>query len=474
MNPARLSAACIASLVSGGELKAEAVTAAFLRQIEKKNPDISAYIEVCSKHAMEQARRIDRERITGRLAGVPVALKDNILYKGFPATCGSRMLEHAVARYDAAAVKKLKAEGAVIIGKTNMDEFAMGSSTENSAFFPTRNPYDLSRVPGGSSGGSAAAVAGGMAAAALGSDSGGSVRQPAAYCGLVGLRPTYGRISRYGLVAFASSFDQIGPLCRSVEDCALMTACLCGHDPADSTSAQEPVPDFASLVNEPVHPDGWKIGRLHPDMLDGVQPEVRSAYENMISLLTEEGADIIDMNFPDWKYALLSYFILAPAEASSNLSRFDGVRYGLRVHMDDLDEMYIRSRTEGFGREVKRRIFFGAFALSAGQYESFFLRATRARRKIADELIRSMRKVDFILTPTTAEAAFALGDREDPIAMYRCDRFTVPAGLAGLPALSLPMGRSKAGLPLGLQIVSGFFQEIRVFKLAFWLENRVQ
>lgn len=474
MNSIRLSASRIASLVSSGRIQAEAVAEAFLAEIKKSDPRVSAYLKVFDDHALEQAREIDRGKKSGRLAGVPIALKDNILYKGYPATCASKMLADAAALYDAAVVEKLKAEGAVILGKTNLDEFAMGSSTENSAFFTTRNPWDSTRVPGGSSGGSAAAVAAGMAAAALGSDSGGSVRQPAAFCGLVGLRPTYGRVSRYGLVAFASSLDQIGPLCRSVEDCALLTACLCGRDSRDATSADEPVPDFAAELKNDFSPCGLKIGRLHPAMLEDIQPEVRSAYDNMLSLLAAEGASITEMNFPSWKFALMSYYILAPAEASSNLSRFDGVRYGLRVQDMDLENMYIQSRNRGLGPEVKRRIILGAFALSAGQYESFFLRAARARKKIRDELCTALNQVNVIVTPTAAEEAFVFGERKDPISMYRSDRFTVPASLAGLPSLSLPMGVSRKRLPLGIQVIGHFFQESDIFKLAFWLENRVQ
>jgi aspartyl-tRNA(Asn)/glutamyl-tRNA(Gln) amidotransferase subunit A len=474
MNPVRMSASRIASLVSSGRIQAEAVAEAFLAEIKKSDSRISAYLKVFDGHVLEQAREIDREKKSGRLAGVPIALKDNILYKGYPATCGSKILAETAALYDAAVVDKLKTEGAVILGKTNMDEFAMGSSTENSAFFPTRNPWDPARVPGGSSGGSAAAVAAGIAAAALGSDSGGSVRQPAAYCGLVGLRPTYGRISRYGLVAFASSLDQIGPLCCSVEDCALLASCLCGHDSRDSTSADVQVPDFAAELKNDFSPGGLKIGRLHPAMLEDIQPEVRSAYDDMISLLAAEGAGITEINFSSWKYALMSYCILAPAEASSNLSRFDGVRYGMRIQEADLENMYIQSRTRGLGPEVKRRIILGAFSLSAGQYESFFLRAARARKKIMDELCTALNQVDFIVTPTAAEEAFAFGERKDPISMYRSDRFTVPASLAGLPALSLPMGISRRGLPLGIQVIGHFFHESGIFKLAFWLENRVQ
>lgn len=407
------------------------------------------------------------------MAGIPVAIKDNILTKGVRTTCASKMLEDYVPPYSATVIERLEEEDAVLIGKTNMDEFAMGSSTENSAFFATRNPWDVRRVPGGSSGGSAAAVAAEEASASLGSDTGGSVRQPAAFCGIVGLKPTYSRVSRYGLVAFASSLDQVGPLARTVEDCALLTQVIAGQDGKDSTLSSLPVPEYSNEMRR-----GLKLIRaayLKEERLEGIDPEVKKTYIKTLKLLEDAGAELYGMSFPSWEYALPCYYVIAPCEASSNLARYDGVRYGFRhPRSSGLKDMYLNTRTEGFGREVKRRILLGTFALSSGYYDAYYLKAARTRSFICKEFEQAFEKVDFILTPTTPEPAFLIGEKEDPIAMYLSDKFTAAANLAGIPAISIPVGLSERKLPIGIQIMGNFFQESMLFKLAFLLEKKVK
>jgi len=457
------------NLVRSGEVRLVEVVKDYIDWIEKIDKEVKAYLTCNFESALIRAREIDSKSQKGRLAGAVVALKDNIVTKGVRTTCGSRILEHFIPPYNAAVVEKLEDEDAIIIGKTNLDEFAMGSSTENSAFFTTRNPWDLSRVPGGSSGGSAAAVAAGEAAAALGSETGGSVRQPAAFCGLVGLKPTYGRVSRYGLVAFASSLDQIGPLARNVRDCALVSSVIFGFDRRDSTSANLPIPDFMAGLELPL--DKKQIGILDEDSLSEVNEEVLANYKKAIQLLTGLGFKLTSLSFPTWRYALPCYYIIAPSEASSNLARYDGVRYGFRADSSDLSDMYIKTRTLGFGPEVKRRILVGTFALSSGYYDAYYARAARARRAIAREFQSAFRQVDFILTPTTPEPAFKLGEKQDPLSMYRQDYFTVTANLAGIPGLSLPSGLTSRGLPLGLQLLGPAFSELELFKLAFLLEK---
>lgn len=459
-------------LVRSGQVKATEIVESYLRQIESTDPGIKAYLTLASDRALSRAREIDGRREKGRLAGAVVAIKDNIVTRGLRTTCGSRILENFVPPYDATVVESLEAEDAIIIGKTNLDEFAMGSSTENSAFFPTRNPWDPERVPGGSSGGSAAAVAAYEAMAALGSDTGGSVRQPAAFCGIVGLKPTYGRVSRYGLVAFASSLDQIGPLTRSVEDCALITTVIAGFDPRDSTSADRPVPDYPGGLGD--FEEKIKVGFLGEASLKGINPEVAASYRRVQDLVSGLGFEVVPMDFPSWEVALPCYYIIAPSEASSNLARYDGVRYGFRAEAAELADMYARTRTAGFGSEVKRRILLGTFALSSGYYDAYYARAARARQAITAELQAAFRRVDFILTPTTPEPAFRLGEKQDPIAMYLQDYFTVAASLAGIPGISIPCGLTADGLPLGLQLLSEPFTENRLFKFAFLLENNIK
>lgn len=463
----------LCSLLETRKIKAEEVVTDYLKEIEEKDRKISAYITVLGDLALEKAKKIDQKKERGILAGVPLALKDNLLTKGVRTTCASRILQNFIAPYNATVVEKLEKEDAIIIGKTNMDEFAMGSSTENSAFFTTKNPWDLERVPGGSSGGSAAAVASNMAAASLGSDTGGSIRQPAALCGLVGLKPTYGLVSRYGLVAFASSLDQIGPLTRTVEDCAVLTKIIGGFDAKDSTSSCESIPDYQKEMMKKLQ--SLKIAFLQENMLEGIDEGVKEMYYHTLKLLEQMGAELYEMDFPSWDYALACYYIIAPSEASSNLARYDGVRYGYRqTDSPTLKEMYVKTRTEGFGPEVKRRILLGTFALSSGYYEAYYVKAARTRRLITQEFMEAFNKVDYILTPTTPEPAFLIGAKEDPIAMYLSDKFTVSANLAGIPALSLPVGWSEEGLPIGLQIIGNFFQESRLFKLAFAIEKKVK
>jgi len=473
MSLTSLGASEIRSLVAAKEVKAEEVVRAFLEQIEKREPEVAAFLSVEGEKALEQAKALDRKKDKGCLAGVPIAVKDNILIKGMRATCGSRILENYVAPYSASAVEKLAAEDAIFIGKTNLDEFGMGSSTENSAFFVTRNPWDLSRVPGGSSGGSAAAVAAGEAAAALGSDTGGSVRQPAAFCGVVGLKPTYSRVSRYGLVAFASSLDQIGPLTKTVEDCALLTQVISGPDGRDSTLADRPVPDFSKEMKEKLGP--FKAAHLKEKLIEKIDPEVKNIYWKTLNSLQDLGGELIEMDFPSWEYALPCYYIIAPSEASSNLARYDGVRYGYRhPEYSNLREMYLKTRTSGFGEEVKRRILLGTFALSSGYYDAYYLQAGRTRQLVSREFDRAFAEVDYIVTPTAPEPAFPVGAKKDPIAMYLSDMFTVSANLAGCPAISVPCGWSREGLPVGLQVIGNHFQEGRLFQLAFLLEKKVK
>jgi aspartyl-tRNA(Asn)/glutamyl-tRNA(Gln) amidotransferase subunit A len=473
MNLTSLSATKLSTLIKKKEIKAEEIVRAYLERIKEQEQDLAAFITVLDEKALASAKSIDQKREKGMLAGIPVAVKDNILTKGIRTTCASKILENYVAPYSATVVNKLEKEDAIIIGKTNLDEFGMGSSTENSAFFPTRNPWDLRRVPGGSGGGSAAAVAGGEAAASLGSDTGGSVRQPAAFCGVVGLKPTYSRVSRYGLVAFASSLDQIGPLTRTVEDNALLTQIIAGPDSQDSTVSCQPVPDYRREMRREL--PSLKAAYLKDEVLEGINPEVKETYYRALSVLEETGAELREMDFPSWEYALACYYLIAPSEASSNLARYDGVRYSFRhPRYSNLKEMYLNTRSEGFGQEVKRRILLGTFALSSGYYDAYYLKAAQARKLVCQEFKKAFEKVDFILTPTTPEPAFLIGEKEDPIAMYLSDIFTVTASLAGIPALALPVGLSKENLPLGVQIMANFFQESCIFKLAFLLEKKVK
>lgn len=446
-----------------------------LERIAAENPKLNAYLTIDAEGALESARQSDEQARQGQalppLAGVPIGIKDVLTMRGMPATAGSRILKSYLPPYDATVVSRLRQAGAVLLGKLNCDEFAMGSSNENSAYGPVRNPAAPDRVPGGSSGGSAAAVAAGMALAALGTDTGGSIRQPASYCGVVGLLPTYGRVSRYGLIAFASSLDRVGPVTRSVRDTAILLGVIAGYDPLDATSSPEPVPDYAAEMEEPAA--GLRVGVPGEYFADGLDPEVRQAVERAIDGLRAAGCSILPVSLPHTKYAVPAYYLLATAEASSNLARFDGVRYGYRSpEAGALSAMYRRSRDEGFGPEVKRRILLGTYALSAGYYDAYYKKAQQARTLLARDFLKAFREVDAIVTPTAPTPAFKLGEKvEDPLAMYLADIYTVPASLAGICGLSVPCGKTAGGLPIGAQVLAGHFQESRALRVARAIEK---
>ena len=466
------TAAAIARAVSAGEISARAVVDEHLARIAAREPDIHAFNLVTADAARAHADRIDADIAAGRpvgpLAGVPVALKDNLCTHGVETTCSSRILDGWKPPYDATVVSRLHAAGAVSVGKTNLDEFAMGSSTENSAFGPTRNPLDLSRVPGGSSGGSAAAVAAGFSPVSLGSDTGGSIRQPAALCGVVGVKPTYGLVSRYGLVAYASSLDQIGPFATTVADAALITEVIAGHDPMDSTSIPRPAPSLVASVSQGVA--GMRIGRV-TDLPGGAEPEVMQRLDDAFEALAAAGAEIVDITLPSLSYALTAYYLIAPAEASSNLARFDGVRYGLRVSAADTNAMYGVTRAAGFGDEVKRRIMLGTYALSAGYYDAYYGKALKVRRIIAQDFDNAYASVDAIVMPTSPLVAFTAGEKvDDPMAMYLCDIYTIPTNLAGHPAMSVPFGTGAHGLPVGIQVLAPALGEEAMFRVGGALE----
>jgi aspartyl-tRNA(Asn)/glutamyl-tRNA(Gln) amidotransferase subunit A len=467
-----LTAAQVAQAVRTGDLKAGEIVDAVLAQARATEGIVHGYISLLEDYARRQAERIDRADADTRagwaLAGVPIAVKDNLTLAVGETTAGSRILRGFRAPYTATAVARLEAAGAVVIGKTNLDEFAMGSSTEHSAFGPTKNPWDPDRVPGGSSGGSAAVVAARSATAALGSDTGGSIRQPAAFCGVVGLKPTYGRVSRYGLLAFASSLDQVGPIARTVEDVALLLQVMAGLDPRDATSLDAPVPDYRSALGRDIR--GIRVG-LATEYMDGVRAEVRAAVERAVRAFEDLGAQVETVSLPHTRYGISAYYLIAPAEASSNLARYDGVRFGYRAEADDLYSMYTRTRGEGFGAEVKRRILLGTYALSAGYYDAFYLKAQKVRTLLLQDFRRAFERVDLLLTPTTPEPAFRLGERlEDPWQMYLSDVMTVGVNLAGLPALSLPAAMA-GGLPVGVQLIAPWLGEERLLAVARALES---
>ncbi|HUK73843.1 MAG TPA: Asp-tRNA(Asn)/Glu-tRNA(Gln) amidotransferase subunit GatA [Candidatus Bathyarchaeia archaeon] len=453
---------------------ATALVDAFYARIGAEDAEIGAYLTLCEDRAYAQAAKIqslaDKGDALPPLAGVPIAVKDVFTTKGVRTTAASRILENFTAPYDATVIARLEEAGAIILGKTNCDEFAMGSSNENSGFYPVRNPRDPSRVPGGSSGGSAAAVAAGTAVASIGSDTGGSIRQPAAFCGVVGLMPTYGRVSRYGLIAFASSLDHPGPFGKTVKDAALLLQVLAGRDPLDSTTADVPVPDYSMYVGQPL--TGLKIGVPPEYFGEGLDAEVRAAVEYGIQELAKAGAEIIPVSLPHTAYAIPTYYVIATAEASSNLARYDGVRYGLRTDGKTLAEMYRRTRDAGFGAEVKRRIMLGTYVLSAGYYDAYYLKAQRVRSLLARDFDEAFAKVDAIITPTTPTPAFKLGEKTgDPLAMYLADIFTVTADLVGIPGISVPCGKSKEGLPIGMQILGKHFDEATVLRVAHVAEH---
>jgi aspartyl-tRNA(Asn)/glutamyl-tRNA(Gln) amidotransferase subunit A len=471
MNLTELTIDSLRELIVQRKVSAAEVARAHFDHIERRDKEVRAYLQLCPERALEQAAKIDWQIAAGEpvgaLAGIPIAIKDVILARGARNTCASKILGNYVAPYDAPAVERLEAAGAVILGKTNCDEFAMGSSTENSGFFPTHNPNDLTRVPGGSSGGSAAAVAANMAVASLGSDTGGSIRQPASFCGLAGMMGTYGRVSRYGLVAFASSLDHIGPFGRTVRDVARVLQTIAGRDPHDSTSADVPVEDYVAGLDQNVR--GLKVG-VPGEYLKGLNPETGDNIQKGIDLLAKLGCAVTPISLPHTDYAIACYYIICTAEASSNLARYDGVRYGFRSSEHaDLQEMYKQTRYGGFGAEVKRRIMLGTYVLSSGYYDAYYLKAQKVRTLITRDFLEAFDDVDIIVTPTSPIPAFKLGERmDDPWQMYLADIYTVTASLAGIPGISVPCGRTKAEphLPVGMQLLARHFDEARLLRVA--------
>ncbi len=455
-------------LVERGEVSPGELVEAFLSRIEEFDPKVRSYITV-----VEDAKDEASSDKKGKLAYMPIAVKDNICTKGVRTTCASKMLENFVPPYDATVVERMKGEGYILLGKTNLDEFAMGSSTENSAFFVTRNPWDLERVPGGSSGGSAAAVAADLCVAALGSDTGGSIRQPASFCGVVGLKPTYGRVSRYGLVAFASSLDQIGPITKTVEDAAYLLSVISGKDPMDSTSAPVEVEDYLGRLSESVR--GLRVALPEEYFSEGIESDVRERVLEAVRLLEGEGAAVEEVSLPHTEYAVATYYIIAPAEASSNLARYDGVKYGFRASdYGGLIDMYFKTRSQGFGAEVKRRIMLGTYSLASGYYDAYYLRAKKVRTLIKRDFERVFERFDVVITPTSPTTAFRIGERvSDPLTMYLSDVFTISANLAGIPAISIPCGLDSKGLPVGLQIMAKSFNESLLLAVAYRLQELI-
>jgi aspartyl-tRNA(Asn)/glutamyl-tRNA(Gln) amidotransferase subunit A len=463
--------------MAAGEFTSVELTEALLERILAVDNDVKAYLTLTPEAALEQARAADDRRANGEsdpLLGIPLAIKDVLCTRGIPTTCGSRILESFVPPYDATAVARLKTAGAVLLGKTNTDEFAMGSSTENSGYFTTRNPWDLDRVPGGSSGGSAAAVAADACVAALGTDTGGSVRQPASLCGVVGLKPTYGRVSRYGLIAYASSLDQIGTLAKDVTDAAILLGAIAGHDPRDSTSIDAPVPDYRAALSGDVA--GVRIGVPKEYFIDGMQPAVEAAVRAAVDTLAGLGTEVVEIGLPHTDYALPVYYLIAPAEASANLARYDSVRYGLRVDdSGDLIQTYKDTRGQGFGQEVKRRIMLGTYALSAGYYDAYYLKAQKVRTLIKNDFDTAFKQVDVIVAPTSPTTAFRIGEKaDDPLQMYLSDVFTLSMNLAGNCGLSLPCGFDEQGLPIGMQIMGPPLGEEQVLRVAHTFEQATE
>jgi aspartyl-tRNA(Asn)/glutamyl-tRNA(Gln) amidotransferase subunit A len=471
--PAKWTISTVREALTTKQLSARELTKDFYERIGHENPKLNAFLTLSPERAYAQADRVDAAIAKGDplppLAGIPVALKDVLSTAGVRTTCASKILETYTPPYDATAVARLDAAGAILLGKTNCDEFAMGSSNENSAYGPVRNPVSLDRVPGGSSGGSAAVVAAGLAVASLGTDTGGSIRQPGAFCGIPALMPTYGRVSRYGLIAFASSLDRIGPFTTNIADAASVLSVIAGHDAADSTCAPASVPNYSSEMRRPLA--GLKIGVPAEYFGPGLDPEVRSKIESGIGLLEKLGCKPVAIRMAHTDYAIATYYIVATAEASSNLARYDGVRYGLRVSGNTLMDMYRKTREQGFGPEVKRRIMLGSYALSAGYYDAYYLRAQKVRALIARDFSQAFEQVDAIITPTTPTAAFKLGEKtSDPLQMYLADIYTVTGSLAGIPGMSVPCGQTKAGLPVGMQIFGSHFGEARILQLAHSFE----
>jgi len=479
MNLQELTIHELSNLFKNSEITSEEITKQYLARIEKYDKDIGAYITVDSDYALNQAKKADKMIARGEgsyLTGVPLAVKDLLCTKGVRTTCGSKILGNFVPEYDATIISLLKQQGAVIVGKTNLDEFAMGSSTENSSFHLTKNPWNKERVPGGSSGGSAAAVCAGFCVGSLGTDTGGSIRQPASHCGVVGLKPTYGRVSRFGLVSYASSLDQIGPITKDVKDAAIILNCIAGVDKKDSTSIDADVPDYMSVFDEyeKTGLKGMKAGLPKEFMsVEGIDPEVQSIFSEAKKRLVDLGVEIIDISLPHTEYAIAAYYILAPCEASSNLARFDGVRYGHRSKdSDDLLDLYKNTKYEGFGEEVKRRILIGTYALSAGYYDAYYGQASKVRSLIMNDFTNAFQKCDIIISPVAPTPAFKIGENiDDPLTMYLTDIFTLSANMASVPGISIPAGFSSNGLPVGLQMMASRFDEKSLLKAGFGLEK---
>jgi aspartyl-tRNA(Asn)/glutamyl-tRNA(Gln) amidotransferase subunit A len=477
MDLSRLTIHEARDLLDRGEIRSVELAEAVFERVEAIEPQTNAYVTLTQEHAMEQALRADERLRKGEstsMLGIPLALKDLLCTKGVRTTCSSRILENFIPPYDATVVARLREAGGVFLGKTNMDEFAMGSSTEHSAFGPTRNPWDLERIPGGSSGGSAAAVSADECLGALGSDTGGSIRQPAACCGVVGLKPTYGRVSRYGLVAFASSLDQIGPLTKDVGDCALLLSVIAGHDPRDSTSVNVEVPDYTKSLKKDL--SGIRIGRVERLADEGLEARVAEAVEEAFGIMEALGAKQVSVSLPHLPYGLASYYLVAPAEASSNLARYDGVKYGLRQgEAEGLMEMYLETRSSGFGAEVRRRIMLGTYALSAGYYDAYYKKACQVRTLLIQDFREAFEVCDAIVMPTAPTTAFKLGEKlDDPLQMYLSDFFTIPVNMAGLPGISIPCGLDRQGLPIGLQIISNHFEEEKILHVAYAYEQATE
>ncbi|HIK55522.1 MAG TPA: Asp-tRNA(Asn)/Glu-tRNA(Gln) amidotransferase subunit GatA [Synechococcales cyanobacterium M55_K2018_004] len=463
------------------ERTAVEITEAALERIHRLEPKLHSFLSVTADRALQQARAVDAKIAAGEpiglLAGIPIGIKDNLCTKGIRTTCGSRILENFVPPYESTVTQKLMDAGAVMVGKTNMDEFAMGSSTETSAYQLTANPWDLERVPGGSSGGSAAAVAAGECVVALGSDTGGSIRQPAAFCGVVGMKPTYGLVSRYGLVAYASSLDQIGPFGRTVEDAAILLGAIAGHDPNDSTSLKVDIPDYAALLKPDLKPRRQlRVGVIQETFGQGLDPVVEEAVTKAIKVMQDLGAQVEVVSCPKFRYGLPTYYIIAPSEASANLARYDGVKYGFRADdSSNLMEMYTRTRAKGFGPEVKRRIMIGTYALSAGYYDAYYLKAQKVRTLIKQDFEKAFAQVDVLICPTSPTTAFKAGEKtDDPLSMYLSDLMTIPVNLAGLPALSLPCGFDEKGLPIGMQLIANVLREDVLFEAAYAYEQATE
>ena len=456
------------------ERSAVEITTEALERLQTLEPQLHSFLCITADQALATAKEVDSKiaagEVIGLLAGIPTGIKDNLCTRGIPTTCASRILENFIPPYESTVTAKLQAAGAVMVGKTNLDEFAMGSSTENSGYQVTANPWDTSRVPGGSSGGSAAAVAAGECTIALGSDTGGSIRQPASFCGVVGLKPTYGLVSRFGLVAYASSLDQIGPFARSVEDAAILLGAIAGYDPKDSTSLNIPIPDYTQFLKPELK--GLKVGIIQETFGEGLDGAVAAAVEAAIAQLKDLGAQVQEIACPRFRYGLPTYYIIAPSEASANLARYDAVKYGVREETDTLLEMYQKTRAKGFGAEVKRRIMLGTYALSAGYYDAYYLKAQKVRTLIKQDFDRAFEKVDVLICPTAPTTAFKAGEKvDDPLSMYLSDLMTIPVNLAGLPGMSIPCGFDAQGLPIGLQLISNVLREDLLFQMSYAYEQ---